>query len=116
MRGEETEIAGCQDLSKELTVDLPWTHSKWVEVRTGRIISFTTYMTGELYQAIRSATILARSLSAVGDDTGFDRGVLRARESGGLQHHLFGVRSMVLSGALMEDAASFLPFRLANRA
>lgn len=105
MRGEETEIVGCNNLSEHKSIGLPGTHTKWVEMAGGRIVSFSTYMTGELFHVIRSTTVLARSISVPGDDSGFDRGVMRTKEQGGLLHHLFGVRSMVLTGSLREEAA-----------
>ena len=51
MRGEETQIAGY--LSKKPNFDgvicLPGTHTKWVHISAGEIISFRTFMTGEIF-------------------------------------------------------------------
>lgn len=107
MRGEEAEIVGCHNLSEHRNIGLPGTHTKWVEMDGEKLATFSTYMTGELFHAIRSATVLAKSISADGDDSGFDRGVMRTREQGGLLHHLFGIRSMVLTGILREEAAGY---------
>ena len=51
MRGEETQILGAAELLGEadFTAVLPGTHSKWVEVRAGRIERFRTFMTGEFF-------------------------------------------------------------------
>jgi 2-dehydro-3-deoxygalactonokinase len=53
MRGEETQILGVlETLPKAAWICLPGTHSKWVEVRDGRIHSFTTHMTGEAFATL----------------------------------------------------------------
>jgi 2-dehydro-3-deoxygalactonokinase len=51
IRGEETQILGCLDRlgSGRHTICLPGTHSKWVEVDNGRIMHFSTHMTGEAF-------------------------------------------------------------------
>lgn len=108
MRGEETQIAGL-DLADGL-VCLPGSHSKWVRLEAGRIAGFETYFSGEAFAALRSATILGRMMrDAPTDLVAFDRGLARARDPGHLLHHLFGVRTQTLTGALSEEAsASYL--------
>jgi 2-dehydro-3-deoxygalactonokinase len=106
MRGEETEIMGCAEPSEHLTLVLPGTHAKWVRLNGPNIASFSTYMTGELFGAVRSGTILAQSLAGEDDGSGFEKGVERAQEPGALSHHLFGIRSSVLLGELRREAAS----------
>lgn len=116
MRGEETEIMGMFDSfvwTKNCTtsVCLPGTHSKWVEVQDQRIVSFQTCMTGEIFTALRKCTILGRTMPQENeiDKTAFLRGVARSNDTGGLLHHLFGVRSLYLMDLLREDeSASFL--------
>src|SRR4051794_32763803 len=51
MRGEETQILGALALSgkSEGLFLLPGTHSKWAAVNAGRIMSFRTFMTGEMF-------------------------------------------------------------------
>jgi 2-dehydro-3-deoxygalactonokinase len=48
MRGEETQLVGAVDVdeSRVLAV-LPGTHSKWARMERGRIVDFSTYMTGD---------------------------------------------------------------------
>jgi 2-dehydro-3-deoxygalactonokinase len=97
MRGEETQVIGALAGGAGLFV-LPGTHSKWVEVADGRITSFRTFMTGEVYGALKEHTILGRLMqpqSAV-DSQAFSRGVAEgaAQESGGaLLHRLFAART-----------------------
>ena len=64
MRGEETQILGALDdlPAAGALVCLPGTHSKWARVERGRITSFSTYMTGELYAVMKSHSILGRMM------------------------------------------------------
>jgi 2-dehydro-3-deoxygalactonokinase len=107
MRGEETQIAGLLPLlGRNCVVCLPGTHSKWARIAAGAIESFTTHMTGEAFAALREHTILGRMIrEAPMDAAAFDRGLAAADTPGGLLHHLFGVRTLGLFGALDEAAA-----------
>jgi 2-dehydro-3-deoxygalactonokinase len=107
MRGEETQILGC---GVEGTICLPGTHSKWVEVKKGRIERFSTAMTGEVYAVLKQHSILGRMMEEGKPDAGaFAEGVGRSGEAGGLLHHLFGVRTRGLMGELNAAAsASYL--------
>lgn len=105
MRGEETQVLGAE---RDGLLCLPGTHSKWVEVRAGRIERFSTAMTGEVYAVLKSHSILGRMMEE-GSNTNADafrRGVERSGEPGGLLHHLFGVRTKGLMGELDAAAAS----------
>jgi len=66
MRGEETQIAGY--LSKNPDFDgiicLPGTHTKWVHISAGEIVSFKTFMTGEIYQTLSKHSILKDSVKS----------------------------------------------------
>jgi 2-dehydro-3-deoxygalactonokinase len=78
---------------------LPGTHSKWVQVRGGRIEGFRTFMTGELYALLRHHSILARTLpqdEGELDRQAFRRGLAHARESASLLHAAFSVRTLAL--------------------
>ena len=111
MRGEETQVIGVLTaLGADALVCLPGTHSKWASVIDGRIASFTTHMTGEVFGALRGHTILGRMMrDGPGNGAPFDDGVRRAADTGGLLHHVFGVRALTLSGRLAEtDAAPYL--------
>ena len=104
MRGEETQILGC---GADGTICLPGTHSKWVEVKNGRIERFSTFMTGEVYAVLRQHSILGRMMEEGKPDAGaFADGVKRSGEAGGLLHHLFGVRTRGLMGELGAGAAA----------
>ena len=106
MRGEETQILGC---GVDGTICLPGTHSKWVQVKEGRIERFSTAMTGEVYAVLKQHSILGRMMEEARPDAGaFAAGVTRSGEAGGLLHHLFGVRTRALMGEL--NAAASAPY------
>lgn len=106
MRGEETQIAGLLPaIGARGLVCLPGTHSKWARIEDGRIATFTTHMTGEAFAALSQHTILGRLMKgAAADEQAFDRGVARSADAGGLLHHLFGARTLVLAGQMPETA------------
>ncbi len=68
MRGEETQIAGFLSLSSDFdgVVCLPGTHTKWVRVSAGEIVSFQSFMTGEIHQLLSLQSVLRHSLQAKG--------------------------------------------------
>ncbi|MDG1341268.1 MAG: 2-dehydro-3-deoxygalactonokinase [Paracoccaceae bacterium] len=70
MRGEETQIAGFLALNENWdgVICLPGTHTKWVQVSAGEIVSFQTFMTGELFSVISDKTVLRHTISPVGWD------------------------------------------------
>lgn len=109
MRGEETQLAGVLPGlgGGAHVVCLPGTHSKWVRVAEGRIAGFRTHMTGEVFGVLKAHSILGR-LMAEGpeDEEAFDAGLARARDAGGLLHHLFGARTRGLFGELPAVALS----------
>ena len=103
MRGEETQILGAMHLLglQDALMVLPGTHSKWVQVRGGRIQSFSTYMTGEFFALLKQHSILARSLAAapaLEDDAAFEMGIAVAQQGKGLLHNAFSTRTLDLFG------------------
>jgi 2-dehydro-3-deoxygalactonokinase len=109
MRGEETQILGVVDElpRHSLWICLPGTHSKWAHLESGRITEFATYMTGEVFAVMKAHSILGRMMrEAEVDEEAFADGVVRARDAGGLLHHLFGIRASGLFGDLADDKSS----------
>ena len=110
MRGEEVQILGAvasDDIPSECLVCHPGTHNKWVAVADGRIQSFRTVMTGELFSLLRKHSILGDALG--GDETfdaPFHDGVRLGLSGGALSSDLFSVRARVLLGALEPGHAS----------
>jgi len=112
MRGEETQIFGALALSGSDTglFLLPGTHSKWAEVRDGRIVSFRTFMTGEVFGALKDHTILGRLMSgSAGDADAFARGVREGaslESAGALLNRVFATRTYGLMDKLAGTALS----------
>lgn len=78
MRGEETQIAGFLALNDgwDGVICLPGTHTKWAQISAGEVVSFQTYMTGEMFALLSKWSVLQHSLKGEGwDDASFDRAV-----------------------------------------
>ncbi len=78
MRGEETQIAGALALNPGFdgVICLPGTHSKWAHVSAGEVVSFQTFMTGELFALLSTQSVLRHSLAPEGwDAEAFDSGL-----------------------------------------
>jgi 2-dehydro-3-deoxygalactonokinase len=81
MRGEETQIAGALALMPGFdgVFCLPGTHSKWAHISAGEVVSFQTYMTGEMFALLSSESVLRHGMQGDGwDDAAFDQGVADA--------------------------------------
>jgi len=107
MRGEETQIAGF--LARYPQFDgvlcLPGTHSKWVRISAGEVVSFQTFMTGEMFGLLESRSVLRHGLAGW-DDAAFDGAVsdtLSRPER--LAAWLFGIRAEGLLAGLAPAAA-----------
>lgn len=100
IRGEETQVFGLDALDDAFVVG-PGTHSKWICTAGGRITGFRTFMTGELFAAIRKGTILGADMGDPGvDDDAFAAGVQRALRDPAVTAALFSVRVEGLAGRL----------------
>ena len=77
MRGEETQVAGVLALRPGFdgVICHPGTHSKWVQVSAGEVISFQTYMTGELFALLSTPSVLRHGMAEGWDDAAFDGGL-----------------------------------------
>jgi 2-dehydro-3-deoxygalactonokinase len=100
VRGEETQVIGLEAPDDAIVVG-PGTHSKWIRTAGGRITGFRTFMTGELFAAIRKGTILGADMGDPGvDDDAFAAGVQRALRDPAVTAALFSVRVEGLAGRL----------------
>jgi len=112
MRGEETQILGALAAMRraEGVFVLPGTHSKWARVRAGRIESFATYMTGEIFAALKDHTILGRMMDGQATDgAGFGEGVrkaLRLERPGDVLNAVFTTRTLGLFERLAPNQLS----------
>ncbi len=81
MRGEETQVAGVLALYPGFdgVICAPGTHSKWMHVSAGEVVSFQTFMTGEMFALISTQSVLRHSMATNGadswDDVSFDEGL-----------------------------------------
>ncbi len=109
MRGEETQIAGL--LAHEPRFDgvacLPGTHTKWVHVSAGEVVSFTSFMTGEMFALLSQRSVLHHSIAASGwSEPDFASGIeetLTRPERLGAQ--LFAIRAAHLIAGADPEAA-----------
>jgi 2-dehydro-3-deoxygalactonokinase len=102
MRGEETQLLGVTEPGFTGLVCIPGTHSKWIKIEDGRIVEFSTYMTGELFSVIGQHSILAHAVEAAAapaDSEAFQQGLAKAlAEPSALTASLFRLRAAQLLG------------------
>lgn len=109
MRGEETQIAGALALHAGFdgVFCLPGTHSKWVHVSAGEVVSFQTCMTGEMFALLSEQSVLRHGMAEVGwEDAAFDGALSDAlSRPERLGARLFGIRAEGLLAGLSPGAA-----------
>lgn len=116
MRGEETQLLGLSEMMPGFSglVVMPGTHSKWVTLAGRRIERFSTSMTGELFEVLRTHSVLCHSVNgeaaAAERDAGFDAGLASGLEAPQrLTANLFKIRAgSLLSGKTPGWCAGFL--------
>jgi 2-dehydro-3-deoxygalactonokinase len=97
MRGEESQSLAA-GLENGLVIS-PGTHSKWVEIKSGKITDFRTYLTGELFELLRNHSTLSKatdSSSKLVASADFLEGL--NAQSPDLTHDLFSIRANWLQG------------------
>lgn len=111
MRGEEIQALGAVaagSIGADARVCHPGTHAKWIDMRAGRVESFSTAMTGEMFALLRDHSILKFTGDGVVGDA-FNAGADAALSGEPFLDALFGVRSRVVLGALdPTDVASYV--------
>lgn len=96
MRGEETQIAGflAGHQNWDGVLCLPGTHTKWVQVSAGEVISFRTFMTGEMFDLLCGQSVLKHSVGEGWDDAAFAEAVADTlSKPENLAGRLFGLRA-----------------------
>ena len=103
MRGEETQVAGLLAIDPDFDgiVCLPGSHTKWVHVSAGEMVSFRTFMTGEIFAALQGHTVLRHTIPGHGwDEPAFLEAVSDAlSKPEAWASRLFALRA----GALLQD-------------
>jgi 2-dehydro-3-deoxygalactonokinase len=108
MRGEETELLGLEVGQEEAIVILPGTHSKHCIVRSGAMVSFRTFMSGELHALFSAHGILRQSMAPGWDEAAFLEGIDESTH-GSLTSTLFKARTRaLLHGKSPVSNSSFL--------
>ena len=116
MRGEETQLLGLASVLPGYSglVCMPGTHSKWAQLEGTRIDGFSTAMTGEMFELLKTHSVLRHSLSGQLDGSergnGFQAGAREGLDNpAGLLGRLFRVRaSALLSGRTADWCAGYL--------
>jgi 2-dehydro-3-deoxygalactonokinase len=104
MRGEETQLLGLTTLVPDFSgiVCMPGTHCKWVELSGRRVERFATVMTGELYEVLRTHSVLRHactgSLNGLDHTQGFESGLVMGLDA---PHRLPAALFKVRAGALL---------------
>lgn len=113
MRGEETQIAGFLAAAPgfDSVLCLPGTHAKWVQISAEEVVSFRTFMTGEMFDLLSDHSVLRHSIAEDGlDDDAFADAVadtLSRPEM--LAQRLFAIRAgQLLEGCSGQTARSQL--------
>lgn len=107
MRSEEVQVFGSLDLGVNHFVT-PGTHSKWITTQGEQLASYSTYVTGEVFAALKDHTILGRLMKpGPDDDEAFAMGVRAALEDpAGFLHRIFSARSLGLFGEIAPETIS----------
>jgi 2-dehydro-3-deoxygalactonokinase len=108
MRGEETQIAGFLSLNPKWdgVICLPGTHTKWVHVSADEVISFQTFMTGEMFALLSGQSVLRHSIGDGWDDAAFATAVSDAMSKPeAMAARLFNLRANELVNGQCRDAA-----------
>ncbi len=99
IRGEEVQIIGlATSFAGDAVYVLPGTHSKHVYCSKGEIQHFCTYMTGEMFDVLKTHSILGDSVQfgvcGVEEEQAFDRGVRQSQQNRSVLGNLFAVRAL----------------------
>lgn len=109
MRGEEVQLLGAVAaglVSPDAPACHPGTHAKWVKLESGRIATFRTVMTGEMFALLKKHSIIGSQLQAeIAPGPSFAAGVRRSLERCELTADLFQIRARGLIGGLSNEEA-----------
>jgi 2-dehydro-3-deoxygalactonokinase len=109
MRGEEVQLLGgvaAGLVDSNALVCHPGTHNKWTVLHQGKIQSFRTVMTGELFGLLKDHSILADLLKGpVELDDVFKCAAKHAVFNESLPAELFSIRASVLLGQMKKEHA-----------
>lgn len=98
MRGEETQIAGflASHPGWDGVLCLPGTHSKWAHLSAGEVVSFQSFLTGEIFALLSRHSVLRENTKGWADEgftDGLAEGIDRPER---LMARLFSIRAEAL--------------------
>jgi len=108
MRGEETQIAGylASDPGFDGVLCLPGTHTKWAQISAGEVVSFRTFMTGEIFALLAGQSVLRHFVGEGWDEAAFTEAASDAlSRPEALAARLFSLRAESLIADLSPAAA-----------
>lgn len=117
MRGEEAQVFGWlarAGRAGRRTLCLPGAHAKWCSVTDGRVSSFFTSMTGEMFEMLVTHSLVGRGMapaepgaSIAAHDPAFARGMdtVVADPRLAFEHAVFSARSLLVMGSLSAKTA-----------
>ncbi len=113
IRGEEVQLIGSTINQVFDLIIIPGTHSKWVfmnDKSSTMVNSFSTMMTGELYQVLLDHSLLGAAVTDKGfNDKGFVKGLWEGKTNDNVIAALFSTRSRVMLEDLKaEEGSSYL--------
>jgi 2-dehydro-3-deoxygalactonokinase len=110
MRGEEVQLLGAiasGEVEPNGLICHPGTHNKWCDLRRGKVHSFQTVMTGELFSLLKEHSILGDLLGGdVEPNDVFRAGAHKGLYDEALPADLFGIRAGVLLGQRKREEAA----------
>lgn len=108
MRSEETQIAGfiAGNPKFDGVLCLPGTHTKWVRISAEEVVSFETYMTGEMFGLLSENSVLQHMIGGGWDQGAFDEAINDAMSKPEkIAARLFTLRAGGLVADLAPDTA-----------
>nr|WP_279169474.1 2-dehydro-3-deoxygalactonokinase [Providencia huaxiensis] len=96
MRGEETQLIGLSEISQSENnyVILPGTHSKHCEMKSGELVAFSSYMTGEFFSLLMDHSMIGKGLDhQINCEETFIEGLKTASKGIPFSHLVFSART-----------------------
>lgn len=105
MRGEEVQILGLSQLinKQSFCSILPGTHSKHVQFVKGKLLTFSSYLTGEMFDVLTKHSLLGKGLPELSNnEEAFLKGV-KDSQKGEFTHRIFLAWTNRLFGQLTDE-------------
>ena len=102
MRGEEVQALGAISLADvdDALVCMPGTHTKWVSLKSKKIVAISTFMTGEIFSLMRNNSVLSKLVdcnNTIIDKEGFIQGIESAQTGRSIAQLMFMIRTEAIA-------------------